>query len=91
MPTRIKYLKSFTVINAFLKNITLNCGYFFRLSQAHAKLMFRNCVLVQDAIVAISLMECSNDDGSPDSINTLYTKFPTCSKEAYIKESKCYF
>ncbi|XP_025201501.1 DNA helicase MCM9-like [Melanaphis sacchari] len=57
-----------------------------RLSQAHAKLMFRNQVLVQDAIVAVSLMECSNDDGSPDSINTLYTKFPPCPKEAYIKE-----
>lgn len=61
---------------------------FIRLSQAHAKLMFRNHVLVQDAIVAISLMECSNDDGSPDSINTLYTKFPLCPKETYILESK---
>ncbi|XP_025421479.1 DNA helicase MCM9-like isoform X3 [Sipha flava] len=59
-----------------------------RLSQAHAKLMFRNHVLVQDAIVAISLMECSNDDGSPDSINTLYTKFPICPKESYIIEMK---
>ncbi|XP_027837856.2 DNA helicase MCM9-like [Aphis gossypii] len=57
-----------------------------RLSQAHAKLMFRNQVLVQDTIVAVSLMECSNDDGSPDSINTLYTKFPLCPKETYIKE-----
>lgn len=50
--------------------------------------MFRNQVLVQDAIVAVSLMECSNDDGSPDSINTLYSKFPTCPKETYIRESK---
>lgn len=49
--------------------------------------MFRNQVLVQDAIVAVSLMECSNDDGTPDSINTLYSKFPSCSKESYIKES----
>jgi len=63
----------------------------FRLSQAHAKLMFRNQVLVQDAIVAVSLMECSNDDGSPDSINTLYTKFPQCPKETYIKESNAFY
>ncbi|XP_022174206.1 DNA helicase MCM9-like [Myzus persicae] len=59
-----------------------------RLSQAHAKLMFRNKVLVQDAIVAVSLMECSNDNGSPDSINTLYTKFPSSPKETYIKEKE---
>lgn len=74
-----------------------NHNFSFRLSQAHAKLMFRNQVLVQDAIVAVSLMECSNDNGSPDSINTLYTKFPLCPEEKYIKESnifdyyyKCY-
>jgi len=65
--------------------------FFFRLSQAHAKLMFRNKVLVHDAIVAVSLMECSNDDGSPDSINSLYTKFPSCPKEAYIKESNTFY
>jgi len=53
--------------------------------------MFRNHVLVQDAIVAVSLMECSNDDGSPDSVNTLYTKFPSCPKEAYIKESNMFY
>lgn len=52
--------------------------------------MFRNQVLVQDAIVAVSLMECSNDDGSPDSINTLYSKFPSCSRESYIKESNLF-
>lgn len=65
----------------------LYCIWLFRLSQAHAKLMFRNQVLVQDAVVAVSLMECSNDDGTPDSINCLYTKFPSDPKEAYIKES----
>lgn len=53
--------------------------------------MFRNQVLVQDAIVAVSLMECSNDDGPHDSINTLYTKFPSCPKEAYIKESNMFY
>lgn len=53
--------------------------------------MFRNQVLVQDAIVAVSLMECSNDDGSPDGINTLYTKFPSCPKETYIKESNVFY
>jgi hypothetical protein len=53
--------------------------------------MFRNQVLVQDAIVAVSLMECSNDDGSSDNINTLYTKFPPCPKEMYIKESNVFY
>jgi len=53
--------------------------------------MFRNQVLVQDAIVAVSLMECSNDDGTPDSINTLYTKFPPSPKESYIKESNALY
>lgn len=53
--------------------------------------MFRNQVLVQDAIVAVSLMECSNDDGSPDSINTLYTKFSSHPKETYITESNMFY
>ncbi|XP_050441975.1 DNA helicase MCM9-like [Adelges cooleyi] len=57
-----------------------------RLSQAHAKLMFRNRVLVEDAVVAVSLMECSNDDGLSNNINTLYTNFPTCPKEDYLKK-----
>lgn len=48
--------------------------------------MFRKQVLVQDAIVAVSLMECSNDDGS-NNINTLYTNFPMNPKEEYLKKS----
>jgi len=53
--------------------------------------MFRKQVLVQDAIVAVSLMECSNDDGSPNCMNTLYTKFPSNPKEAYVKESNIFY
>lgn len=48
-----------------------------RLSQAHAKLMFREEVLVMDAVVAITLMECSlNKTASFGNVNILHTSFP---------------
>lgn len=49
-----------------------------RLSQAHAKLMFRDLVLVQDAIVVISIIEISMQSSSifGDVLCTLHSIFP---------------
>ncbi|ORX85124.1 MCM-domain-containing protein [Anaeromyces robustus] len=60
-----------------------------RLSQAHAKLMFRDLVLVQDAIVVISIIEISMQSSSifGDVLSTLHSIFPEDpTKDYYEKE-----
>ncbi|XP_049790977.1 DNA helicase MCM9-like isoform X3 [Schistocerca nitens] len=48
-----------------------------RLSQAHARLMFRETVTVQDAVIAIALMESSMQSAAFISgMDTLHTSFP---------------
>ncbi|XP_047004946.1 DNA helicase MCM9-like isoform X1 [Schistocerca americana] len=48
-----------------------------RLSQAHARLMFRETVTVQDAVIAIALMESSMQSAALISgMDTLHTSFP---------------
>ena len=48
-----------------------------RLSQAHAKLMMHDKVQIMDAIVAITLVECSsNRTESFGTVNILHTGFP---------------
>jgi DNA helicase MCM9 len=60
-----------------------------RLSQAHAKLMFRNEVLVMDAVVAITLMECSlNKSASFGNVNILHTSFPDNAEIEYLNQGK---
>ena len=56
-----------------------------RLSQAHAKLMLRENVLVMDAVVAITLIECSlnKTDDYFSKINILHTSFPADSEKEY--------
>ena len=55
-----------------------------RLSQAHAKLMSRHTVEVTDAIVAITLIECSsNRTESFGTVNILHTGFPDNAEDEY--------
>lgn len=58
-----------------------------RLSQAHAKLMLRNQVLVIDAVVSITLIECSlNKSASFGDVNILHTSFPDNAEMEYRKQ-----
>lgn len=63
----------------------------FRLSQAHAKLMFRKIVLPMDAIIAVSLMDLSMQDclfsGSSNVIQTTFHEYPDF---IYLKTAKTY-
>ncbi|KAE8748816.1 hypothetical protein FOCC_FOCC004410 [Frankliniella occidentalis] len=58
-----------------------------RLSQAHARLMFHQEVTVQDAVIAVSLVETSmNNEGIISSVSTLHTAFPRNPMEDYLKQ-----
>ncbi|XP_076114309.1 uncharacterized protein LOC143082499 isoform X1 [Mytilus galloprovincialis] len=55
-----------------------------RLSQAHARLMFRNTVTVQDAVVAVTLMESTMQGAALlGGVNALHTAFPDSAEEEY--------
>ncbi|KAK3600780.1 hypothetical protein CHS0354_009210, partial [Potamilus streckersoni] len=55
-----------------------------RLSQAHARLMFRDEATVQDAVVAITLMESSMQGAALlGGVNALHTAFPHNPEEEY--------
>ncbi|XP_064600365.1 DNA helicase MCM9-like [Liolophura sinensis] len=55
-----------------------------RLSQAHARLMFRDKVTVLDAVVAVTLMESSMQGAAlMGGINALHTSFPDQPEEEY--------
>jgi DNA helicase MCM9 len=59
-----------------------------RLSQAHAKLMLRDEVMVMDAVVAITLMECSiNKTASFGNVNILHTSFAEDAEIEYQNQS----
>uniref|UniRef100_A0AAY4CHH9 DNA helicase MCM9 n=1 Tax=Denticeps clupeoides TaxID=299321 RepID=A0AAY4CHH9_9TELE len=48
-----------------------------RLAEAHARLMFRETVTVEDAVVVVSVMECSMQGGALlGDVNALHTSFP---------------
>ena len=58
--------------------------YVYRLSQAHARLMFREEVMVQDAVVAVSLVESSMQSSALiGNIDALHTSFPSDPMEEY--------
>lgn len=66
---------------------------FFRLAQAHARLMYRDTVIVQDAIVSVSLMECSAH-GSTFNLacfNPVQTMFPLNPTEEYMQQGMIYY
>ncbi|KAG7316378.1 hypothetical protein KOW79_019919 [Hemibagrus wyckioides] len=59
-----------------------------RLAEAHAKLMFRETVTVEDAVVVVSVMECSMQGGALlGNVNALHTSFPEDPREQY--RSQC--
>lgn len=60
-----------------------------RLAQAHARLMFREFVTVQDAIVAVTCVECSMQNSALlGSMNALHTRFPDDPQEEYSRQAK---
>ncbi|XP_043540329.1 DNA helicase MCM9 isoform X1 [Chiloscyllium plagiosum] len=55
-----------------------------RLAEAHARLMFRDTVTIEDAITVISVMESSMQGGALlGGVNALHTSFPENPKEQY--------
>ncbi|XP_062407416.1 DNA helicase MCM9 [Sardina pilchardus] len=55
-----------------------------RLAEAHARLMFRQTVTVEDAVVVVSVMECSMQGGALlGEVNALHTSFPDDPCEQY--------
>ncbi|KAG0249942.1 DNA helicase mcm9 [Mortierella polycephala] len=61
-----------------------------RLSQAHAKLMAQDQVLVQDAVVIVSLMEATAQGGAAmlGGINPLHASFPKNAEEEYSRQEE---
>ncbi|XP_034383396.1 DNA helicase MCM9 isoform X2 [Cyclopterus lumpus] len=48
-----------------------------RLAEAHARLMYRRTVTIEDAVMAVSVMECSMQGGALlGNVNALLTSFP---------------
>lgn len=59
-----------------------------RLAQAHARLMFREFVTVQDAIVAVTCVECSMQNSALlGNMNALHTRFPDDPHEEYSRQA----
>ncbi|XP_028970565.2 DNA helicase MCM9 isoform X3 [Esox lucius] len=55
-----------------------------RLAEAHARLMFRDTVTVEDAVVVVSVMECSMQGGALlGDVNALHTSFPDNPSQQY--------
>ncbi|XP_074540908.1 DNA helicase MCM9 [Halichoeres trimaculatus] len=55
-----------------------------RLAEAHARLMFRETVTIEDAVMAVSVMECSMQGGALlGNVNALLTSFPSDPCEQY--------
>jgi len=63
-----------------------------RLSEAHAKLMFRDEVLLIDAVIAIYLVSASQSSTSIlDDYSNLQTDFPSSSEESYTEHEEKVF
>nr|XP_004651298.1 DNA helicase MCM9 isoform X1 [Jaculus jaculus] len=58
-----------------------------RLAEAHARLMFRNTVTLEDAITVVSVMESSMQGGALlGGVNALHTSFPENPQEQYRRQ-----
>ena len=54
---------------------------------AHSKLMYRNEVALQDAVVAVTLMECSMQSSALlGGVNVLHSAFPASAEEEYAAQ-----
>lgn len=59
-----------------------------RLAEAHARLMYRETVTIEDAVNAVSVMECSMQGGALlGNVNALFTAFPPDPIKQY--QSQC--
>ncbi|XP_072218939.1 DNA helicase MCM9 [Leuresthes tenuis] len=55
-----------------------------RLAEAHARLMYRETVTIEDAVIAVSVMECSMQGGALlGNVNALLTSFPADPVQQY--------
>ncbi|XP_059837216.1 DNA helicase MCM9 [Hypanus sabinus] len=55
-----------------------------RLAEAHARLMFRDVVTIEDAVTVVSVMESSMQGGALlGGVNALHTSFPEDTREQY--------
>ncbi|XP_077366495.1 DNA helicase MCM9 isoform X2 [Festucalex cinctus] len=55
-----------------------------RLAEAHARLMYREIVTIEDAVMAVSVMECSMQGGGLlGSVNAVLTSFPDDPAQQY--------
>ncbi|XP_035535162.1 DNA helicase MCM9-like [Morone saxatilis] len=55
-----------------------------RLAEAHARLMYRETVTIEDAVMAVCVMECSMQGGALlGNVNTLLTSFPADPSKQY--------
>ncbi|XP_078131206.1 DNA helicase MCM9 [Sander vitreus] len=55
-----------------------------RLAEAHARLMYREMVTIEDAVIAVSVMECSMQGGALlGNVNALLTSFPDDPSQQY--------
>ncbi|TDH00115.1 hypothetical protein EPR50_G00184140 [Perca flavescens] len=55
-----------------------------RLAEAHARLMYRETVTIEDAVIAVSVMECSMQGGALlGNVNALLTSFPDDPSQQY--------
>ncbi|EDO42446.1 predicted protein [Nematostella vectensis] len=60
-----------------------------RLAQAHARLMYREHVTVQDAVVAVTCVECSMQNTALlGCMNALHTRFPDDPEQEYKQQAK---
>ncbi|KAM3602880.1 uncharacterized protein V6R79_012502 [Siganus canaliculatus] len=59
-----------------------------RLAEAHARLMYRENVTIEDAVMAVAVMECSMQGGALlGNVNALFTSFPVDPIQQY--ETQC--
>ncbi|XP_026196431.1 DNA helicase MCM9 isoform X2 [Anabas testudineus] len=60
-----------------------------RLAEAHARLMYRETVTIEDAVMAVSVMECSMQGGALlGNVNALLTSFPADAAHQYQTQCK---
>lgn len=63
--------------------------FFVHLLTAHSKLMYRREVTLQDAVVAVTLMECSMQSSALlGGVNVLHSAFPASAEDEYALQGR---